>query len=73
MYMHRGNDQPDHYWKSLIRQLLLEGLLEKDIEEYGVLKITSKGTSYLKKPTSFKIVMNNLWEDANEDDEEGGI
>jgi ATP-dependent DNA helicase RecQ len=66
-----GNDQPDHYWKSLIRQLLLEGLLEKDIEEYGILKITAKGRSYLKKPSTFKIVMNNLFEDANEDDEEG--
>jgi ATP-dependent DNA helicase RecQ len=67
-----GNDQPDHFWKSLIRQLLLEGLLEKDIEEYGVLKVTAKGNSFLKKPTSFKIVLNNLFEDANEDDEEGG-
>jgi ATP-dependent DNA helicase RecQ len=55
----------------LIRQLLLEGLLEKDIEEYGILKITAKGRSYLKKPATFKIVMNNLFEDANEDDEEG--
>lgn len=67
-----GNDQPDHFWKSLIRQLLLEGLLEKDIEEYGVLKVTAKGNSFLKKPTSFKIVLNNLFEDANEDDDEGG-
>ncbi len=67
-----GNDQPDHYWKSLIRQLLLEGLLEKDIEEYGILKFTAKGNAFLKKPTSFKIVMNNLWEEANEDDEDGG-
>jgi ATP-dependent DNA helicase RecQ len=67
-----GNDQPDHFWKSLIRQLLLEGLLEKDIEEYGVLKVTAKGNAFLKKPSSFKIVLNNLFEDANEDDEEGG-
>ncbi|MGN6439415.1 MAG: DNA helicase RecQ [Agriterribacter sp.] len=66
-----GNDQPDHYWNSLIRQMLLEGLLEKDIEEYGVLKISAKGDKYFKKPASFKIVLNNLFEDANEDDEEG--
>jgi ATP-dependent DNA helicase RecQ len=67
-----GNDQPDHFWKSLIRQLLLESILEKDIEEYGVLKLTAKGNAFIKKPTSFKIVLNNLFEDANEDDEEGG-
>ncbi|MBX3254762.1 MAG: DNA helicase RecQ [Chitinophagaceae bacterium] len=67
-----GNDQPDHYWNSLIRQMLLEGLLQKDIEEYGVLKISPKGDKFFKKPVSFKIVLNNLFEDANEDDEEGG-
>ena len=68
-----GNDNPPHYWSSLIRQLLLYGILKKDIEEYGVLKITKSGESYLKKPKSFKIVMNNLFEDANADDEEGAV
>jgi ATP-dependent DNA helicase RecQ len=67
-----GNDQPAHYWNSLIRQMLLEGLLEKDIEEYGVLKLSAKGEKFAKKPASFKIVLNNQFEDANEDDEEGG-
>ncbi len=66
-----GNDQPAHYWNSLIRQMLLEGLLKKDIEEYGVLKVQKKGEDFLKKPKSFKIVLNNLYEDANADDEEG--
>jgi ATP-dependent DNA helicase RecQ len=66
-----GNEQTDYYWKSLIRQVLLEGLLEKDIEEYGILKVTKKGQAYLKKPVSFKIVLNDQYEDANEDDDEG--
>lgn len=67
-----GNDNPDHYWNTLIRQMLLEGLLSKDIEEYGVLKITKKGHEFAKKPKSFKIVLNNLYEEANADDEEEG-
>lgn len=78
MYRHEGlpqfgigKDQPDHLWNSLVRQMLLEDLLHKDIEEYGVLKITQKGTDFLKKPKSFKIVLNNLFEEANADDEEG--
>jgi ATP-dependent DNA helicase RecQ len=78
MYRHEGidvfgigKDEPDHYWNSLIRQMLLEGLLSKDIEDYGVLKITKKGEEFLKKPRSFKIVLNNLFEEANADDEEG--
>jgi ATP-dependent DNA helicase RecQ len=66
-----GNDETEHYWTSLIRFLLLEGLLQKDITEHGVLKITKEGNAFLKKPTSIKIVMNNLYEDAYEDDEEG--
>jgi ATP-dependent DNA helicase RecQ len=66
-----GKDQPEHFWNSLIRQMILEGLLEKDIEEYGVLKITKKGNDFLKKPKPFTIVLNNLFEEANADDEEG--
>jgi ATP-dependent DNA helicase RecQ len=66
-----GKDQPEHFWNSLIRQMLLEGLLQKDIEEYGVLKITKKGHDFFKKPKAFPIVLNNLFEEANEDDEEG--
>jgi len=67
-----GNDKEAYFWHSLIRQMLLEGLLKKDIEEYGVLKITKAGESFLKKPKSFRIVLNNLFEEANADDEEGG-
>lgn len=66
-----GNDRDAHFWNSLIRQLLLEGLLSKDIEEYGVLKFTKKGEAFLKKPKSFQIVLNKLYDDANADDEEG--
>lgn len=65
-----GKDNEPHYWNSLVRQMLLEGLIAKDIEEYGLLKITKKGEAFLKKPSSFKIVLNNLFEDANADDEE---
>lgn len=67
-----GKQEPEHLWNSLIRQMLLEGLLQKDIEEYGVLKITAKGAAFLDKPKSFKIVLNNLFEEANADDDEGG-
>jgi ATP-dependent DNA helicase RecQ len=65
-----GNDQPHHYWNSLVRQMLLENLLSKDIVDYGVLKITKQGEAFVKKPKSFKIVLNNLFEEANADDEE---
>jgi ATP-dependent DNA helicase RecQ len=65
-----GKDKEPHFWNSLIRQMLLNELIEKDIVEYGVLKISKKGVAFLKKPTSFKIALNNLFEEANADDEE---
>lgn len=65
-----GNDKENHFWNSLVRQMLLAGLIEKDIVEYGLLKITKAGAAFLKKPVSFKIVLNNQFEEANADDEE---
>lgn len=64
-----GNHQEPHFWNSLIRQMLLAGIIEKDIVEYGLLKLTDKAIAFEKKPSSFKIVLNNLFEDANADDD----
>lgn len=66
-----GKAKDQHYWNSLIRQMLLHGLIQKDIEEYGLLKFTKAGEAFLKKPKSFQIVLNNLYEEANADDDEG--
>jgi ATP-dependent DNA helicase RecQ len=64
-----GKDKEPHFWSSLIRQMLLEGIIEKDIVEYGLLKFSKKAELFLSKPSSFKIALNNLFEDANADDE----
>ena len=66
-----GKGKDEHFWNSLMRQMILEGFIKKDIEEYGVLKFTKKGTSFLKKTVSFKIVLNNLFQGADGDDDEG--
>ena len=68
-----GKGKDEHFWNSLMRQMILEGFIKKDIEEYGVLKFTKKGTSFLKKPVSFKIVLNNLFQGADGDDDEGMV
>ncbi len=65
-----GKDKESHLWNSLIRQMLLENLIRKDIEEYGLLKLTEKGEQFLKKPTSFKIVLNNVFEEGESDDDD---
>ena len=65
-----GKNKDEHYWNSLMRQMMLDRLIQKDIEEYGVLKITKKGQAFLKRPASFKIILNNLFEEADGDDDE---
>ena len=65
-----GKDKDAHFWNSLIRQMLLEDLITKDIEEYGLLKFTENTESWIKKPSSFKIVLNNVISSADDDDEE---
>ncbi len=60
----------DHFWYSLLRQMMVEGLIRKDIEEYGLLKLTDKGKAFLKKPYSLKLSLNHKFEDAEGDDDE---
>ncbi|HCF64202.1 MAG TPA: DNA helicase RecQ [Chitinophagaceae bacterium] len=65
-----GNNRDANFWNSLLRQMLLHELLEKDIVEYGLLKLTKKSKAFLKKPGSFKIVLNNTFENAQADEDE---
>ena len=59
-----GADEEKITWESVIRTALLGNYLKKDIENYGIIKITKKGKDFLKKPVSFKIIK----EDEDEDD-----
>ena len=65
-----GKDHDALFWNSLVRQAMLENVIQKDIEEYGLLKLTTKGQKFIKKPSSFKIVLNQVFDDANADDDE---
>ncbi len=51
-----GKEKDEHFWNALIRQALVHGLLFKDIETYGVLKLTDKGRAFIANPTSFTII-----------------
>ena len=48
-----------HYWNSILRQALLNNLLLKDIEKYGIIRITEAGKEFVAVPTSFKIALNH--------------
>jgi ATP-dependent DNA helicase RecQ len=62
-----GDDVDEDTWNAVIRQALIAGYFDKDIENYGLLKVTKKGKDFLKKPTSFKITITD--EDELSDDE----
>ncbi|MFY0253051.1 DNA helicase RecQ [Chitinophaga sp. 30R24] len=65
-----GKEFDAHFWNSLMRQMMLEGLIEKDIEEYGLLKVTEKGAKFLKKPYSIMVALNHQFDEDAQDDEE---
>ena len=60
-----GEGEDEKTWNAVIRQALIAGYLAKDVENYGLLKVTPAGNKFLKKPVSFKIV-----EDTDFDEEE---
>jgi len=64
-----GTDEDEQTWNTVIRQALLAGYLDKDIENYGLLKLTKAGREYLKNPTSFKITKDNEFENEENVDE----
>jgi ATP-dependent DNA helicase RecQ len=66
-YFGKGKGFDEKYWMALIRQVLVDGYLSKDIETYGVLKITQKGLDFIKDPVSFMMSEDH---DFNEMDEE---
>lgn len=58
--------QDEKVLNAVIRQAIIAGYLERDIENYGILKLTAKGRSFLKKPVSFKIVTDKEFSASEE-------
>lgn len=62
-----GAEMDEGYWMALIRQLLVAGYLRKEIEQYGILKVTEKGKDFLKAPQSFMMTKDHVYNKANSD------
>ncbi|WP_423818493.1 ATP-dependent DNA helicase RecQ [Salinimicrobium sp. TIG7-5_MAKvit] len=63
----KGAGKDDKYWMALLRQVLVGGFLRKDIETYGVVKLTKKGEKFLKTPDSFMMTEDHIYEVAGND------
>jgi len=64
-----GKEKDENFWQSIFRQALLNNLVYKDIENYGLLKLTDQGRSFIKNPHSFQIPLNHNYEDQTFDDD----
>jgi ATP-dependent DNA helicase RecQ len=62
-----GSDKDTKYWNAVLRQALIAGFIDKDIENYGLLKVSEKGLEYLKNPKPFTLTKDHDYE--SEDDE----
>ncbi|MFT5678454.1 MAG: ATP-dependent DNA helicase RecQ, partial [Patiriisocius sp.] len=62
-----GVNKEDMHWLALLRQLLVAGYLKKDIESYGVVKVTKRGREFLKNPVSFLMTEDHSFKEANDD------
>jgi len=63
-----GKEFDEHYWNAVIRQVNLAGLLTKDVESFGVLKLTQQGKDFIKSPHSFKLVKQHDFSNTDDDD-----
>jgi len=61
-----GAEKGERYWQSMVRQAVIHGYLSKDVENYGLLKLTNVGQAYLDKPTSFMMTIDHNYEAATE-------
>ena len=64
------HDKDDKFWNAVLRQAIVNGFFSKDIENYGLLKITDKGKAFLKKPTSIKFTRDNDFSNAESDSDD---
>ncbi len=68
-YFGKGKAQDENFWKSLIRVLLLNGFISKNIENYGLLSVNERGEAFLKKPTKIEVALDQKFEKVTDEDE----
>ena len=71
-YFGKGKDKDENFWKSVLRGLLLNGQVTKNIETYGLLSVSEKGEEFIKNPTEFDIALDTKFERYTDEDDDGG-
>jgi ATP-dependent DNA helicase RecQ len=68
-----GQDETDELWTTVIRQALIAKYLSRDIDNYGLLKVTAAGNKFLKSPKPFQIVVRRKAEDDEDDEDDAEV
>jgi ATP-dependent DNA helicase RecQ len=64
-----GDYKEEIFWESAVRQAVISGFLEKEVETYGLIHLTPKGKAFIENPTSFMMTIDNDYSNIDEDDE----
>lgn len=62
-----GKDHDERYWMAVLRLALVDGLISKDIESYGILKVTDKGLDFIKNPSSFMMAEDHEYSESEDE------
>ena len=66
-YFGEGKDKDEKFWMALIRQSMVADYITKDIESYGILKVSKKGEEFIKNPTSFLVTEDHNYDEINDE------
>ncbi len=64
-----GNDHDEHFWHAVFRQIIVAGLIAKEIESYGTLYSTPKGREFVKNPYSYMLIKEHDFSDTDDKDD----
>jgi ATP-dependent DNA helicase RecQ len=67
-FFNKGNEFDDHYWHAVYRQIVVAGMLKKEIESYGTLHLTKIGQEFIDHPYSFELIKEHDFSDTDDDD-----
>jgi len=67
------HDKDEKFWQAVLRQAIVHGFISKDIENYGLLKVTDKGRAFLKKPASIKFTRDHDFQNPDKDSADDDI
>ena len=65
-FFNKGAEEDEHFWHAVFRQIVVQGLIKKEVESYGTLSVTEKGDDYIASPHSFMLIKEHDFSDTDD-------